>query len=577
MFGFYKIAYPLLLLSVCFFGLDARAQTLPTGLSQGELDQTNPSRIEKQFEAPQRPKSTDKEIVPDAKPDDLDPNVGANSFFELRGIEIIGASVYSQAELSPLYDELIDTRVSLAQMFALAQMITVKYRDDGYILSQAFLPPQTVNNGIIQIRVVEGFIDKIDFEGSTRGELEYLKSLASPVLEGPLQAKRLERFVLLVNDLPGLKGEVVIKPSTTTPGAADITMLIKQNYVRTNLSLDNRGSRFVGPIQISADFATNAIIYNFDQLTFGHVRSAQGKELNLYTASYQQPIWSDGAILSLDYTRSFVEPGYTLDPFDVESESTSYSVTAKYPIIRSRSENLYISAGFDVRNAKTLVLDSLQSEDRVRSAELSLSYDFVDSGGAINLISGTVRQGLDILNARESGAPNTSRTAGRNDYTKISLQALRLEALSRDFSLYTAANAQISFSQLLSSEEFGYGGAQFGRAYDPSEITGEHGLAAMIEIRYDPYIPSWPVADMMEFYAFYDFGAAWKIESEGDINGSRLSGTSTGGGFRTSLWEGFSASFEMALPISKQVDARVQNDNEKGNDWRGFFSVSQKF
>lgn len=46
---------------------------------------------------------------------------------------------------------------------------------------------------------------------------------------------------------------------------------------------------------------------------------------------------------------------------------------------------------------------------------------------------------------------------------------------------YLAATAQTSFGQsLLSPKQFGVGGSQFGRGYDPSEITGDSGVAGKV-------------------------------------------------------------------------------------------------
>ena len=134
------------------------------------------------------------------------------------------------------------------------------------------------------------------------------------------------------------------------------------------------------------------------------------------------------------------------------------------------------------------------SKDIIRAARLRADYDFVDTliGPAVNLVSVEASQGLDILGARESGSPDLSRAAGRSDFTKLTVTTQRLQALGGGFSLLTAANGQYAFSPLLAAEEFGFGGTQFGRGYDPAELTGDHGLAAKLELSYgaEPDLPA---------------------------------------------------------------------------------------
>lgn len=57
-------------------------------------------------------------------------------------VRVIGGSVYSSAELAELYAGLLGREVVLAEVYALAQQLTAKYGDDGYVLSRAIVPPQ---------------------------------------------------------------------------------------------------------------------------------------------------------------------------------------------------------------------------------------------------------------------------------------------------------------------------------------------------------------------------------------------------------------------------------------------------
>src|SRR5690606_13126358 len=85
--------------------------------------------------------------------------------FRLTRLVVEGASVYSEAELAPLYADALGKVVSLAVIYRIADSITAKYRSDGYVLSRAVVPAQRIDEGVVRIRVVEGFVNGIVIQG----------------------------------------------------------------------------------------------------------------------------------------------------------------------------------------------------------------------------------------------------------------------------------------------------------------------------------------------------------------------------------------------------------------------------
>src|SRR5258708_21785086 len=89
--------------------------------------------------------------------------------FRLSEIRLTGVTVYSEEALRPLYADLLGTEVSLAQMIDVANRLTARYRQDGYILSQIIVPEQQIENGIVSLVAVEGFVDKVTITGEVKG------------------------------------------------------------------------------------------------------------------------------------------------------------------------------------------------------------------------------------------------------------------------------------------------------------------------------------------------------------------------------------------------------------------------
>jgi hemolysin activation/secretion protein len=98
---------------------------------------------------------------------------------------------------------------------------------------------------------------------------------------------------------------------------------------------------------------------------------------------------------------------------------------------------------------------------------------------------------------------------------------------------------------LHSAEEFGYGGQSFGRAFNPSEIAGDHGINAAIELRYLGLLDTKSAGIVP--YAFIDAGKVWNKDAGADD----FQAASVGGGARWQSEDGTFANLGAALPMGR--------------------------
>ena len=117
----------------------SRAQTVPSA--------AEPQRLDKRFEQPKVPDSVMEPQIPKTKsykpPADL-----KKIRFILKKIVVKGSTVYSHNAFRRWQKRYVNKKVSLALIYRLAEKITTKYRNDGYLLSRAIVIPQKIKNAI---------------------------------------------------------------------------------------------------------------------------------------------------------------------------------------------------------------------------------------------------------------------------------------------------------------------------------------------------------------------------------------------------------------------------------------------
>jgi hemolysin activation/secretion protein len=85
--------------------------------------------------------------------------------FTLAAVSISGATVFTPAELAPFYEPYLATPITEVEATEIARRITEKYVAAGYILSRAIVPPQQVVTGVLQLRVIEGYVGAVTVSG----------------------------------------------------------------------------------------------------------------------------------------------------------------------------------------------------------------------------------------------------------------------------------------------------------------------------------------------------------------------------------------------------------------------------
>jgi hemolysin activation/secretion protein len=538
--------------------LPLAAALLPAAAA-AQAESVDPGQLERRFQAPPAPRAAPI-VVPEPKAAPAPPEA-ARIRFTLTGVRLEGATVFAPGELEPLWAELLGREVSLAELYRLAGAITARYGNAGYPLARALVPAQTIDAGQVRLAVVEGHIDQVVLEGAAGSRRELLEHHMGRLKEArPLNAEVMERYLLLANDLPGLRLQSVLRPSADESGAASLMLSASRSPWSAALSLDNRGSRAVGPWQALVEASANDLLGRFERSTVRLATTpAEARELRYLQLAHEQVVNGEGTRLEASLAASRSRPGgESLRVLEVQTRSDSFGLSLSHPLVRGRTRNLSLEAGFAWRDSRTLQLGQMSAHDRLSVLRAGFVADLADLWGGLNLVALHAVRGLDALGARVE-----SRAGARPGFSKIELSASRQQPLSEAWSATVRLAGQGAHGSLPASEQFGLGGEGRGRGYDPSEWTGDRALTAEAELAY-----ALPGEAGAQLYGFYDRGVLWRAQPQNQP--ARQAAASTGLGVRAHLAANTSVNLEAARPLDRRADGA-----EPG--WRGFVRLVLRF
>ena len=547
----------------------AAATILPAGAA-AQVSQPG-GRATDQFERPSLPES---QAVSPYRIERPRAAAAADDFtFAVRRIVVEGAGEIPAGELAALTAPLENKVVSFADLAAVADRITALYAARGFALSFALLPEQTVADGLVRIRVVEGSLDAITvrFAGSPplagrrRVEAAIRRRLSGIIQAGPVRSADLERALLGIDDLDGFEVSFVVRPSASTEGAASLDVILTGRPLTPSLSIDNRLRDEFGRVEGFAALSIGSSLIVGDRIDLAS-RHTLGEGFAFASAGYSAPLGDSLARVHADYSiaRTEAQSGL-LGLLEFRGREESFAAGIRYPLIRSRARTLALGAQISGIDTSSRLLDTLVVRDRIRMVAGSVSYDWADAGGARSLATFRLTQGIEGLGATGSTNPLRSRANGRPDATFANLRLYRDQPLPAGLRFRLDAEAQMTLSSggLLAANECTFGGPAIGRGYDAGVLSGDDCIRAGGELAR----PVRAGRGAMEPYAFVDWGL---LRQRGTLESGEereRDATSFGFGVRFFSHFGLAADLQLAWPGERLAPGA-------GRDPRLFFSIT---
>lgn len=455
------------------------------------------------------------------------PSVGAEEFkapldvkddvkIFVKAFKFSGNTVFGSEVLSSLVKPYEGKELGINGLKEVASVITKYYRDNGYFVARAYIPAQKMEDGVVEIAIIEGTYGSFDMKNSSLVDTAEVQGFMDHLKQGQIvSTMSLERQMLLINDLGGAQ----VTNAEVYPGAAvgtsDFRITVSPTPKYSGYAIfDNYGSRYTGENRLSVGGYVNSLTGIGDTLSLTGLVSNTA-DLKNVRVGYDRPLGysglKGGVSLSLtDYTLDEIEN------YDAYGRTDSYNAYISYPTIKTRAHTQTLEASYDHKEMKDSsgtpgALDeakkqldalTLKASDKRNTSLLSLPGSLYASLG---YTIGHIGMKNDTAYTNDAGL----NSAG--NYTKAALSLIHSQYLLDKTTLQTTFKAQKSFGNNLdSSEDISVGGTNGVRAYEDSELSGDQGYAISLDL-----IHALPAIQTVSHNAsiFLDHAKVWKNDT----------------------------------------------------------------
>ncbi|MFM9382846.1 ShlB/FhaC/HecB family hemolysin secretion/activation protein [Pseudomonas sp. UV AK001] len=403
----------------------------------------------------------------------------------LKTVQIEGGTIYPLNELAEIYKPLIGHESSLADLIEATRNITRRYQNDGYLLSYAFLPKQSFDNGVARVVLVEGYVRDVQVQGDVGRVKGLLDRLAAKIqAERPLTRKTFERYTTLMTRIPGVTIQAQVPPPGTTDGATTLVAQASRKPFTSSLSTteDNRKGT-----QALLGVSSNSQTSMGEQLTLSGLFPPGKDHEHYYRLDYSQFLDAEGTQLNLSASRYRADPGtnVALDnglELKPHRENDRYSVGFSLPLIAASNELLTAGARLYAVNDKTrynVIGYPLSVEERTDIRALAFESDWRKADARqLRILSGGVYQGLDSMGA------HTNNSAIDLNFLRLRLSGVQSDKFFDNWQGVLSGALYWTDDTLPDSERAVFGGQNFGRGYPDDQASGDKGWGVAYEINY---------------------------------------------------------------------------------------------
>lgn len=441
------------------------------------------------------------------------------------------SEILSEDEIGAIVGPYEGRYLTFAELSEVVDELNRLYHEKGFFTARAMLPPQTIEEGVVWLSLVEGRVGDVVVEGNAYTRTGYITKWMRLKSGDLLEVSTLEADLIRFNSANGVQVTATLRAGEQ-PGTTDYVLKVYEpKRWRTDVSYGNSGRRETGEHQVTLTVSNQSLLGYSDPLSLTLTAGAGSRS---GSASYSIPVGTWGSRVELNYSQAhmrFVEGSFAGVQLEVASQRAA--VAWKQPLRWRPGFRAALNLEHRQHRSDTSMLGSKVSGAQGQGTTL-----------AFDMLFGNGRREISLRPSVTTGSTTTDFEA--TQYVKGNLGLAVDWRVAERYQVALRLNGQYTVSTLLpESEEMLVAGEGAVRGFAPGAYTGPIGYAASVEFR----PPQWR---RVQGYAFVDFGSTWSISSSGGVS-PEATVASAGIGADVAVYNNWSASLNYAVPLKPEA------------------------
>ena len=478
------------------------------------------------------------EVVAEADKSQPDPEA---SCFELATVTLVGSTLMDQPMVDVMFGGEIGSCITPGLIGSALERLNGHFLDAGFVTTRAYITPQDLKTGTLEITVVEGTIEDIRLNDNTAEDRQRIRMAfaARPgdilnindIDQGLAQINRPQSVVATLNLVPGSEaGQTIVQ----------IDEKLVRNPVRYKLGVDNSGSKSTGTTKSTLGVDADNLLSMNETISVSHIGSA---DTNALAGSITLPVGRN----TIEASGSYSDYLSDVDQYtQIFGRTDTRELKLTRALFKTGAGDVKAEMSLTKKSTRRTINDLVLAPQRLTTARAGLKYSGKLENGTSLSANLYLAAGTKLLNATRD--VNLHKTAPRAQFQKVQMDGSLTFPQFPGMTIQTSYAGQLAPHPLYSSEQISVGGQKSVRGFKGNSISGDSGFYAQTDIIIPlperlgqgvlaPYVPG------MQLYGGVDVGAAR------DLANGKTNVVGGGGGGMRMNFGGFSGELGAGAPL----------------------------
>lgn len=471
-------------------------------------------------------------------------STGTAGCFELMSVSLPGSTLLDLEMIDAMFAGEIGTCITPELIGVALDRLNGYFLDAGYVTTRAYITPQDLATGTLEITVVEGRIEDIRLNDNSPQDQRRIRMAFAASPGDILNINEIDQGLAQMNRPQSVKATLNLVPGTEAGQTiVQIEEEIVRKPVRYKLGLDNSGSSGTGTRKSTLGIDADNLLSMNETISVSHIGSS---DTNALAGSITVPVGRNTIEASSSYSDYLSDVDSVTQIF---GRTDTREVKVTRALFKTKTGDVKAELSLNKKMTRRTINDLLLTPQRLTTARAGLKYSGRMENGTALSANVYLAAGTKLLNATRD--VNLDKTAPRAQFRKLQMDGSATFPQIPGVTVQTTYAAQVAPHPLYSSEQISAGGQKSVRGFKGNAISGDSGFYAQTDVILP--VPQGLVPKSMEPYAAaVQLYGGLDVGMTRDLANGQTNVVAGGGGGMRMNFGGFSGEVGAGAPLYRK-------------------------